>query len=314
MKKFAVIGLSGAVIIAAMMVGCARSPDKIDRLVADLASTDGGWLNGYQAIVQLPESASKKQVLTECFKSVEFRTTRQGVETNGYVKEFEILKVRQVHIPSHGGPDLYTAVLAHTDFVDAIVLLRPGNGWWWRAFDADKYYGRIKLPPLQKAVSDGNFEIVKSLLNQNADVNAKTVNGMTALHLAAMGGPTNILKLLLAHEANVKATTTNEGWTPLHMAAYFGNKEGVQLLLESNADINARARYGGSTPLHYAAEFGYKTVAELLLAKKADVNAKDYDGKTPLDLSVHNSWPADSERSVGCKDVAELLRQHGGKE
>jgi ankyrin repeat protein len=45
-------------------------------------------------------------------------------------------------------------------------------------------------------------------------------------------------------------------------------------------------------------------VVELLLANKAEGNAKDKDGKTPLHEAVVK----------GHKDVAELLRQHGGHE
>jgi ankyrin repeat protein len=45
-------------------------------------------------------------------------------------------------------------------------------------------------------------------------------------------------------------------------------------------------------------------VAELLLANKAEVNAKDNRGNTPLHLAA----------AKGHKDVAELLRQHGGQE
>ncbi len=41
-----------------------------------------------------------------------------------------------------------------------------------------------------------------------------------------------------------------------------------------------------------------------LLASKADVNAKDKEGVTPLHFAAGG----------GHKNVAELLRQHGGKE
>ena len=251
-------------IITVLLVGCTRTPDAIDRLVADLSSTHGMWLNGYQGIIHLPMSASKKQVLSECFKSANFNTTIRGSST-GYVKWFEILKARKVHIPSGmNNAEDYTAVLAHTDLGDKIVLLRPEDGWWWRAFNADGHYGRIELPPLQNAAAEMSFTAVESLLNQGADVNAKTYDGMTALHFAAMGTQTNILKILLAHQAKVNATNTASGWTPLHFAALFGHKDAVQILLENNADINAKATYGGTTPLHLALEGGHTNVALLL--------------------------------------------------
>ena len=56
----------------------------------------------------------------------------------------------------------------------------------------------------------------------------------------------------------------------------------------------------GKTSLHRAAEKGHKEIAELLIAAGADLNAKDDDGTTPLDM-------ADD------KEIADLLRKHGGK-
>ena len=51
-------------------------------------------------------------------------------------------------------------------------------------------------------------------------------------------------------------------------------------------------------------ERGYMDVARLLLAHKAKVNAKDDAGETALYFA----------EKYGHKDVAELLRQHGGHE
>ena len=42
---------------------------------------------------------------------------------------------------------------------------------------------------------------------------------------------------------------------------------------------------------------------ELLISKKADINARDNKGKTPLDWAA--TW--------GLKEIADLLRKHGGK-
>jgi hypothetical protein len=55
--------------------------------------------------------------------------------------------------------------------------------------------------------------------------------------------------------------------------------------------------------LHVAAKSGYKEIAEVLLASGADVNAKDLYGGTPLDEAVCRKR----------KDVAKLLRKHGGQ-
>jgi len=45
-------------------------------------------------------------------------------------------------------------------------------------------------------------------------------------------------------------------------------------------------------------------MAELLLANKTEVNATNNEGETPLHVAV----------AKGHKEVAELLRQHGGHE
>ncbi len=60
---------------------------------------------------------------------------------------------------------------------------------------------------------------------------------------------------------------------------------------------------GKGSPLLVAANAGNKEIAELLIEKGADVNSADDDGSTSLD------W-AESEEN---KEVAALLRKHGGK-
>ena len=73
--------------------------------------------------------------------------------------------------------------------------------------------------------------------------------------------------------------------------------------LAAGTDVNAKGK-NGWTSLHRAAIYGRKEIVELLIAKGADVNAKDNRlRKTPLDL-------ADNE---GQKEIADLLRKHGGK-
>ena len=73
-----------------------------------------------------------------------------------------------------------------------------------------------------------------------------------ALHAAAELESAAVLRLLLDHpriDVNVK---TAENKTPLHIAALWGNEDALGLLVEQGANLNAR-NYRGQTPLHVLA-------------------------------------------------------------
>ena len=160
------------------------------------------------------------------------------------------------------------------------------------------------ITPLHFAAGDANKKMVKLLLASKADVNAKDNNGTTPLHAAAtaLGKRVDLLEMLIAGKADVNAADTN-GLTPLHYATLVKGAKRAKVLLTHGAHPDVKDNAEGSTPLIMAAEYGYKDVAEVLLANGADVNAADKKG-TPLDRAIH----------TGHTDVANLLRQHGGRE
>ena len=93
---------------------------------------------------------------------------------------------------------------------------------------------------------------------------------------------TEIIKLLIANGADVNAKNKDER-TPLHDAT---SKERAEQLVTNGADVNAKDMFG-KTPLHYAARSGQKEIVELLIAKGADMNVKDVSFfRTPLDLAI----------------------------
>ena len=99
------------------------------------------------------------------------------------------------------------------------------------------------------------------------------------------------------------------GLSGIHKAAKAGDIEAAKKAIANGADVNTKD-YQGWTPLHWAAWRVHpsrpmqKEIAELLIAAGADVNVKGSDGRTPLDLAYARR---------GHKEIAELLRKHGGK-
>jgi cytohesin len=161
-------------------------------------------------------------------------------------------------------------------------------------------------PPEPTTVKTPDISIHEADLAAGADVNTK-IGEETPLHLAAYYGDDKTAALLIAKGADVNAKGETEE-TPLHSAALshaatFGQKEVAELLIAKGADVNAK-EVEGATPLHLVPYGkGLKAIAEILIANGADVNIKDDLGDTPLDAAV----------SKGEKEIADLLRKHGGK-
>ena len=78
--------------------------------------------------------------------------------------------------------------------------------------------------------------------------------------------------------------TDNRRMTPLHLAAYGGHTDIVELLLANSANIEV-SDAKGLTALHYAAMNNHLAVARKLLAAGAHALATSADGLTPLDLA-----------------------------
>lgn len=126
-------------------------------------------------------------------------------------------------------------------------------------------------------------EVVKILLAKDADVHATTIKGETPLHLALDSSYVAIAEVLLAKGADVHATTT-AGKTPLHLAAERNYVRVAETLLKKGANVRVETR-AGKTPLHLAAENNCKEAVLCLLSNQANRQATDHQGKTPLALA-----------------------------
>ena len=87
----------------------------------------------------------------------------------------------------------------------------------------------------------------------------------TPLHIACKNGGEDIVRFLLEKNANANATNQKRV-TPLHISATHGFTEISKLLLERDADVEMQDA-DGCTPLIYAARGKHEKVISLLLSK-----------------------------------------------
>jgi ankyrin repeat protein len=141
--------------------------------------------------------------------------------------------------------------------------------------------------PLHESVHEGQIKVVKLLLAHNADINSRCANRdnfFTPLHIAVLQGHLDIATLLLSEGADVNLQTEG-GYTPLHFTAREGILEFTRILLEHNAEVDAR-NGAGDTPFFGASESGDLDLVQLFLKHNADVHARAKRGATPLHMAV----------------------------
>jgi len=170
----------------------------------------------------------------------------------------------------------------------SLAAQRDGNGM--SAVMHARYRGDAEIlaallaldPPLDifDAAALGRSDRARELLLQDPAVaNAWAPDGFAPLHLAAYFGHVEVVELLIAHAADVRAVARNPmQLTALHSAAAARHDAIVGLLLEHGADPDA-IQAGGFTPLHAAAQNGDSVAVDLLLARGADRTLAADDGR-----------------------------------
>ena len=110
---------------------------------------------------------------------------------------------------------------------------------------------------------------------------------------AAASGNTVAIRQHLEAGTDVDARDSAGGGTPLMVAAAFGQVEVVKFLIAKEANVNA-ASNDGATALHGAAFFCHTEIVKLLLGRGAVVDAKNIRGETPLS-AVAGQWSPELE-------------------
>lgn len=113
----------------------------------------------------------------------------------------------------------------------------------------------------------------------------------SALYYTIIGGNFDIVKLLVKNGADVeqKMTFSSGTETALYTAAGCGSRNIVEYLIKKGAKVNFQNTIG-ETPLMHAAANGWIDNVKLLVNSKAKINLKDNEGHTALDLAKEGKY------------------------
>ncbi len=142
-----------------------------------------------------------------------------------------------------------------------------------------------RLSLLHLAALAGNVEAIKVLVERSADIMGRDSAKGIILHYAIRIGNAVKRKAVVSYllELEVDFDAQNYG-KALHMAAYEGYVDTIRLLL---AKVNVNNTGGeGQTALVSAINGGWWEVVWLLLEAKADPNTPNQCGETPLYLAA----------------------------
>lgn len=182
---------------------------------------------------------------------------------------------RQADIPSNTS-ETCTTVRYRRHSVLVMVLIRPDYAYTYtvrkrRSDETLQESQRDKQ--LLKAAAAGHTSRVRYLLQLGADRDfSEGEDGFTALHNAAFSGFEDTARVLLEEGADVAAQSLDFG-TPLHVAALRGRVNVLRLFLDDfRANPDAESRAVG-LPLHCACASGDSETISALLTRVAAVDS-----------------------------------------
>lgn len=155
---------------------------------------------------------------------------------------------------------------------------------------------------LDRAILNGNREMVQVLLWAKADVNGRDGDGETPLMMIGDDTTSEIVWDLINNGAKIHLRD-DDGDTALISVAEINNVEALKVLLDAGAKVNDTNNEGKTALMLAAANGKLHNVRALILAG-ADVNARDKARKTALMYAQENDESA----------VVRLLKAHGAVE
>ena len=140
------------------------------------------------------------------------------------------------------------------------------------------------ITPLHYAAFRGNIKVIKLLIQNNANIQALTYNGLNMLHKGAQGNsPNSIIYFNTKYKMDL-TSTNNEQLNALHFAAISGMDNSVIFLLNMGLNPNLQDMHG-NTALHYAVKYNQIRIIKKLLQNGANKNILNKNKISPVMLA-----------------------------
>ena len=144
--------------------------------------------------------------------------------------------------------------------------------------------------PLCVAAEQGFFEICSLLLDHKANVDIKTVTGLTPLLIAIEQDNTALVSLLLHKRPHLKELHSENQINPLVFSAEIGKQNMIELLLEVDFPINVHGTKFEKSLLYYAAMYGNIFFASHLIRLGFDIHESGNDSLVHVDDEEGVGW------------------------
>lgn len=181
----------------------------------------------------------------------------------------------------------------------------------WVQFWIDK---RLLEERLWAAAECGNLhqlqEVFAVHLHGNAppDVNSKSLYGRTPLHIATAVGNPDCVELLLDNKADLEART-DAGLTAFHVACQRGRLATASLLLDRGSDVLSMTN-DLNLPIHLAAMNGHTDIVILLLERGGDYAQVQRCNEQLLTRNNLGQRPSEVSSDIRTAEVIRKFESH----
>lgn len=195
---------------------------------------------------------------------------------------------------------------------DSLRVISKASQKAWVNNSHSGVYRRMSHPEeaLLIAARDGNKKKVAELLKAGVSPDTASRNSYGALGYAGIGGHLEIMKLLIAHKADVNRRARFMK-TPLNVTAGSSHIASAKLLLANGAEVGLANGNGGFVT-HESAFWGQPEMLEFLLTEaKIDPNLRSRNGQTALHYAMWNMVNGKDEFNKPYLKCIQLLLKHG---